>query len=186
MKIAPKLGKRVQSTIPGSENVKDSKPFDVLGIVFFSALSLGSFSLGVWQVKRYYWKVDLISQIKDKAIVAAESISDDQNLCMIQDQLKGRIISLNGAFDHTREFLLGPRSAPPGLYEAAQGMATNAQVCFISSHLPFNHQIITHPSFLQGFYVLTPFIRKDGGAVIVNRGWVPLGKTFRTSHFIPS
>ncbi len=61
-------------------------------------------------------------------------------------------MSLKGKFDHSREVLVGPRAAPPGLVSAAaQGMATNP----------------------QGFFLFTPFRLSTGGhTVFVNRGWV--------------
>ena len=60
---------------------------------------------------------------------------------------------MRGKFDHTKEVLLGPRTAPSSATGGpAQGMATNP----------------------QGFYVITPFLRDiDNNIIYVNRGWVP-------------
>ncbi|MBF8191941.1 SURF1 family protein [Nonomuraea sp. K274] len=38
---------------------------------------------------------------------------------------------------------------------------------------------------LPGFYVLTPLVTGDGAAVIVNRGWVPVGATADTAPEVP-
>jgi len=67
--------------------------------------------------------------------------------------LKGKRLMLTGRFDHTREILLGVRTAPTGYTgSAAQGMATNP----------------------QGYYVLTPFILNSKAVIILNRGWIPI------------
>lgn len=63
---------------------------------------------------------------------------------------KGKKVTLIGKFDHEKEILLGPRSAPAGLISPAQGLAINP----------------------QGYYVITPLIREDKTIVYINRGWV--------------
>jgi cytochrome oxidase assembly protein ShyY1 len=54
--------------------------------------------------------------------------------------MKGRRICMDGTYDHTKEILLGPRTAPGLEGQKAQGMATNP----------------------AGFFVITPFYFKNG------------------------
>jgi len=66
---------------------------------------------------------------------------------------KGQRIQLKGTFLHDKEVLLGPRSAPPGLFgAAAQGLASNP----------------------QGYYIITPLKRSDGTILFIMRGWIPM------------
>ena len=83
-------------------------------------------------------------------------ISDDTDLADINEKMKGKRVIVRGYFDHKNEVLLGTRTAPPGVFEAAQGLVTNP----------------------QGYFVITPFIRQDDKTVVfVNRGWVPIRST---------
>jgi cytochrome oxidase assembly protein ShyY1 len=52
--------------------------------------------------------------------------------------MKGQRISVTGTFDHSKEIILGPRSAPGLVTEKAQGMATNPQGYFIITPLYLN------------------------------------------------
>ena len=79
--------------------------------------------------------------------------ASQQHLTESASQLEGCRVSTTGVFAHELEVLLGPRSAPAGLFgEAAQGLATNP----------------------QGYFIITPLKRSDGTVVFVNRGWVDL------------
>eukprot|EP00904_Undaria_pinnatifida_P010748 jgi/Undpi1/6803/HiC_scaffold_21.g09279.m1 len=72
------------------------------------------------------------------------------------ESLAGRRVRVTGVFDHTKEVLVGPRGAPPGM-NASTGPASMA----------------VSP---QGDFVHTPLRRKDGSVVLVNRGWSPRSK----------
>lgn len=51
------------------------------------------------------------------------------------------------------------------------------------------HQILVRNRPLQGatgYYVLTPLVSEDGPALLVNRGWVPVGATARTQPDVPA
>jgi len=132
-----------------------------MGVVFFSSICLTALGLGVWQTKRYFWKVGLIEEaaqryarddIGSKTVPSPVLNASYSALATHMRGLEGQKICLQGEFLHDREVLVGPRAAPPGLVgAAAQGMATNP----------------------MGFYIYTPFQLKDGGhTVFVNRGWV--------------
>ena len=140
-----------------------SKSTNALGIAFFGSIVATAFGLGVWQTKRYFWKIDLIEETLERynqdmgkggqAIPLNVLQGSYAELCSHVTSMQGQKMALRGSFDHSREVLLGPRAAPPGLVTtAAQGMATNP----------------------MGYYLLTPFTLADGGhTVFVNRGWIP-------------
>jgi len=137
----------------------------MVGIVFFSSICLTTLGLGVWQTKRYFWKVGLIDEAAERYardeglggthLPAAVLNAPYSALAAHVRELEGQKICLRGHFDHSREVLVGPRAAPPGLVStAAQGMATNP----------------------MGYYMYTPFELQDGGHIVfVNRGWISKG-----------
>lgn len=132
-----------------------TKNTDKLGIFIFSSISLGAGCLGVWQYRRYYWKVQIIDEtckkFKESPVVAPSSLSQ-LDLFEFVKAKNGEQIKVEGEFQHDKEVLLGPRSAPAGLLgPVAQGMATNP----------------------QGYFVITPFYTKDRNIYFINRGWVP-------------
>lgn len=67
---------------------------------------------------------------------------------------------VRGRFDHKNEVLVGPRGPPLGALAKSGPMSGRS-----------GGGMGVSP---QGFYVVTPFVKaNDGGAVLVNRGWVP-------------
>lgn len=174
---------------------------DKVGIVIFAGISVGAGCLGVWQMQRYQWKINLIEEMNSRIHLEPVQLSCDLTQVDTEHALKelvGRRISVEGQFDHGREILLGPRSPPAGLIGAtAQGMATNPQVgmdiislllIYISKHSPilsrratisilhFDCGMGTFESFLLKAHLLPMnlllSIRRN--AVFINRGWVPL------------
>lgn len=115
---------------------------DYLGIIFFSGISCGTFVLGIWQWQRYQWKTELIESGNKKlsmvpTVIPKEKFSQTRLSEVISEKI-GQIVNIGeGSYDHSKEILLGPRSAPNS---SAQGMSSNP----------------------QGYYVLTPFRRNDG------------------------
>ena len=160
---ARKFGLRCKSTTTSSSEaagggaIKGSG-IDVAGIVVFGSICLGTFGLGCWQVQRYNWKVALLETAKERyqmeaQVLPARKLSQGELYDHLQD-ISGQRLALTGSFDHSNEVRIGPRAAPPGLVtDAAQGMATNP----------------------QGYFIITPFVTKDGAVLFVNRGWVKRG-----------
>ncbi|CAM9237195.1 unnamed protein product, partial [Ectocarpus fasciculatus] len=105
------------------------------------------FGLGVWQYKRYNWKVSLIKDGREKLKYEKEELSPSTNV----QELLGKQVTFRGTFDHSREVLIGLRAPPSGTFESAQGMGSNP----------------------QGYFILTPMKLSFGPIVYVNRGWVP-------------
>ena len=117
---------------------------DYLGIAVFAGISLATGGLGVWQLKRYFEKTELIeerSKRLDDPLLAISS--QDCTLSQLvqngEDQF-GRKTILEGEFLHEHQILVGLRAAPAGLFQQAQGLQTNP----------------------QGYFVITPFRLTNG------------------------
>lgn len=79
-------------------------------------------------------------RIFEAPVILPDRLTQVETSSFMNDNI-GRRISLNGIFQHDKEILLGPRSAPAGLLgSVAQGLATNP----------------------QGFFVITPFQMSSG------------------------
>ena len=136
---------------------------DTIGIVVFGSICAGAAYLSYWQIERYQWKKLIIKQSKER--LASDALFDEfpsyklsqKDLSDFAGTKRGKKIHISGKFDHSKEILLGPRTAPASATGGpAQGMATNP----------------------QGFYVITPFFRNiDNSVLYVNRGWVPKNET---------
>lgn len=144
------------SSSSGTSSASSSGTF--AGYAFFGSLCLGTFGLGCWQLQRYQWKLGVASDQKSKYGQEPQLLPESSSQSLLREtvaQLIGRRISTTGTYEHTKEILLGPRSAPVGLVgDAAQGLATNP----------------------QGYYVVTPLKRMDGTVVFINRGWVAMNE----------
>lgn len=124
---------------------------------FFSSLCLGTFSLGCWQTSRYFDKLELIELQNNILNSTQEQQQEEYN--KIKDK---RIVcreTLQGHFIHEGEIYLGPRGPPPGSLASDGPMSGRGGGGLSSSP--------------QGFYVITPFVKKSGERVLINRGWVP-------------
>ena len=124
------------------------------GLALFGGAAVTTAGLCSWQLQRYQWKVDLI---ESRGAQLAEPI---QQLRTLVPDLAGGTgsdiefarVACVGEFDHAREALVGPRSAPPGAQTSAPPGAA----------APSGWEVVT-PLVLEG----------GGGTVLVNRGWVP-------------
>jgi len=148
------LNRRLLSSTTETVKTTVGKKKNWVGIVFFSSLCVGTSCLGVWQLQRYDWKVNLIETLKKRSQEPAIDFTDKNSNNLIDDveEYRSRRIKISGVFDHDNEIQVGLRAAPAGLFgPAAQGMASNP----------------------QGYYIVTPLLLDDGNIVFVNRGWVP-------------
>ena len=125
---ASNLKCKLSTTTPTESPSQVSK---LVGIFFFSSICFGAAGLGVWQTKRYAWKIGVIEEGQRKLNDVADTLPDltQADLVHYVNRMRGRRVAVTGKFDHSKEILLGPRSAPPGLIGAvAQGLAVNPQV----------------------------------------------------------
>ncbi|XP_066249996.1 surfeit locus protein 1 [Euwallacea similis] len=122
---------------------------------FLLAIPVTSFGLGVWQVKRKFWKENLLSQLCQ--ITGSTPIELPQSLKELKD-LEYHPIHVQGTFLHEKEIYMGPRSlirkedssTPKSFFQDTQS---------------------------QGYLVVTPFKLADRDeTILVNRGWVPTKK----------
>jgi len=118
----------------------------VVGVAFFGSLVAGTFSMGYWQTKRYFWKVDLV-EARKAALKAppkeasAQEAANKPNFerSLVQGEFLGQDVKV------------GPRAPPPGLLPPKQGMAAGP----------------------IGYEIVSVFKAADGTECLVNRGWIP-------------
>lgn len=129
------------------------------GKLFFSSLCASTFGLGCWQTQRYFEKIEQTEE-RNK-IIAQEPIELEKGFnCSSPNDREFQPILVHGKFRHEDEILIGPRGPPldslsksgPNSGRSSGGMASSP----------------------QGYYVIAPLERSNGGGVVlVNRGWVP-------------
>ena len=126
-----------------------------VGAVLFSGLVGTTACLTVWQLQRYSWKLQLIDDRGKVLKLEPRPLRE-----LVPEPASGHSASAEytrvvceGEFDHAKQVLLGPRSAPP-----VAGRVGSAPIGAPTQ---------------SGWDVLTPFTCVDGSRVLVNRGWVP-------------
>lgn len=106
---------------------------------------LTAVGLGFWQLDRLKWKKNLMARLDEQ--LHEEPISFPDNLDEVRN-LEYRRVRVQGSFDHSQEFLVGPRTL---LRE--MGVDQDPVV---------------------GVHVITPFkLASTGQSILVNRGFVP-------------
>jgi surfeit locus 1 family protein len=129
-----------------------NNPLSTAGKLFFGSLCAGTFALGCWQTSRLFEKEQLIEDRTKELQQPAVSVS-----AVSRDKIRPgsfQRLVLEGQYDHAREMLVGPRGSPP----AAGGGSSS-----YGGNMPSP----------QGYFVVTPFVTKEGDVFLVNRGWVP-------------
>jgi surfeit locus 1 family protein len=111
--------------------------------------------LGSWQIKRYFWKKDLVEERRKTLVSQPVKVGALPKTAEEAKKYEFRPIMLRGKFDHANEILVGPRS-PPKDRSGGMGLADVK-------------------GETAGFFVVTPFVLEgDGGdKILVNRGWIP-------------
>ena len=103
------------------------------GKLFFYSLSGVSCALGVWQVRRFYWKVDTINESKNSfevppVDIVAKQYKNQEKLYETCEELKRKRVLLRGKYVLNNDLLLGLRSGPLSAgKKAATGMGVNPQ-----------------------------------------------------------
>lgn len=130
----------------------------MFGKVFFPSLCAITFTLGTWQTKRYFEKIDMVQKRKDDLSLEPLSleqwrlINDKANKTNVggdvSNNLKAtsyRRVTIQGKFDHTNSILIGPRGPPPGALATTgpnSGMGGGGGMS----------------SSMQGYWVVTPLV----------------------------
>lgn len=105
-----------------------------------------AFCLGVWQVRRRQWKIELIENLESK--LSKEPVTLPENYKEL-DAMDYHRVKVTGKFDHSGEVYILPRA---------------------------NIRATDSGSSNSGAYVVTPFQLENNDVILVNRGWVPKGK----------
>lgn len=173
------------TTTTTKTNSEAEAGLSTLGTLFFGGLCASTFGLGCWQSVRYFEKMDQM-QVRDDELKAppvqlhrftaaiADSNTDGSDATndkkrQQQHEASFRRLFATGAFDHSREMLVGPRGPPPGALSSTGPSSGRSSGGMSSSP--------------QGYYVVTP-LRIAGSnnnsshshshTILVNRGWVPM------------
>jgi surfeit locus 1 family protein len=130
----------------------ESPRLRLAGRVLFTGMGGITTGLTAWQLYKRGRKVEMIEERSTRLALAPRELRE-----LVADPAAGSSaadefarVACEGEFDHARQILLGPRSAPPGSVKQPAGAPA--------------------PS---GWEVVTPLACADGTRVLVNRGWVP-------------
>lgn len=120
-------------------------------LLLFPATTLG---LGIWQMQRKSWKLNLIEELNRKRSAPAVLLPDELSDI---EALEYQKVWVRGSFDHSRETYIGPRSPlSDGVGSESSGLIGD--------------------SSRVGWHVITPFCLEggphSGQTILVNRGWV--------------
>lgn len=142
------------------------------GAVLFSGVVVGTGYLSWWQLTRYKWKLDVVAKRSEMLKAVAEPLASvlppETAPHGMPDELEFRRVVCLGTFDHSKQVLMGPRSAPAGM-EAASAAAGGGRAPAGAPHA-------------SGWDVITPLTCSDGSSLLVNRGWVPRDQTASLSQ----
>jgi len=119
-------------------------------------IPVSTLALGVWQVYRWKWKLQLIEVMEAKvhALPTDFPFSDLESL----ESMEYRKVKLRGKFDYGKEALMGPRS----LFNYATEHATQGGLMSSNQGSP------------PGYHIVTPFhLEGQNLTILVNRGWIP-------------
>jgi len=136
---------------------------------FFSGVAAGTAGLSYWQLQRRQWKLALVSEREATLHAAPEPLAAVVPAAARADGVapehEFRRVECRGTFDHRQQLLMGPRSAPAGVDAAPPGAKPPPG-----------------GAGMTGWDVITPLRCTDGGAVLVNRGWVPRDQVDQVSQ----
>jgi len=120
-----------------------------------------AFGLGVWQVQRRAWKLELLKDLEDRTTAEPVPLPFDQESLSSLEYCK---VFARGEFEHDKIVYIGPRSLfKDGNASASGGLFGNSDGI--------------------GFHVITPFkLENSEDRILVNRGWVPRNKTSASSR----
>eukprot|EP00924_Labyrinthula_sp_SR-Ha-C_P006701 maker-scaffold_29-snap-gene-2.2-mRNA-1 protein AED:0.00 eAED:0.00 QI:75/1/1/1/1/1/2/259/263 len=136
--------KRLNLRSLSTNSTRTKSKLDYLGVSIFAVISIGTASLGVWQLKRYNWKSDLIQERQTSLRKQPQNYSSSQST---DESSRFENFVLNGTILSKEFVLLGPRSAPKLASKSAMAR--------------------------QGYYILIPFhLEGTKKTVVLNLGWI--------------
>jgi len=144
--------KKVRTRSLEAENDEDEKK-PRYGFILL-ALPMLTLGLGIWQIKRREWKLDLIKFLNERTTVEPKELpNSDEELVNLSETCEFYPYKIKGHFVHSKEILLSPKGDITG-----------------TNHLP-------------GGLIITPFVLKNGKTILVNRGYVPYTHYSPTKRF---
>ena len=159
------LRRSESTTITPSSN----EGISTAGSIFFTSLCVITFGLGTWQTQRYFEKIELCKKREEDLELEPLHWSQWQQSTRKESTQKDnaksyRRVILRGAFQHSKQVLVGPRGPPPGAL-AESGPNSGRSGGGMSSSM-------------QGYWVVTPFLVGDSTETAlderngdVNKGW---------------
>ena len=147
----------VEAAAGAGAQTEQRSGLDMLGIAVLGSIVIGTAGLGSWQMKRYFWKGQLIEE--RAALLSVDPRSLEDLLEIQQSKQEGRDdatkalefhrVLLTGEFDSSRpQVYLGPR--PPPKSSSAHNSAAPAMA----------------PSDKTGYYILAPFKLKSDESLL--------------------
>lgn len=125
---------------------EDKRPNYGFVLLTIPLITLG---LGLWQVKRREWKLDLIKFLESRTTQTPKELpTDEEELFNLRETNEFCPYKVKGKFIHSKEILVQPKHDITG-----------------TNHLP-------------GGLIITPFVisGRNGQTILVNRGYVPYTK----------
>ena len=120
--------------------------------ITFQICPATAFGLGIWQVKRRAWKLNLLEELEQKTSAPPTELPTNPE--QVKD-LEFRKVHVRGQFEVGSEIYVGPRSIV--LEDESGGLFGRTDT--------------------TGFHVITPFkLENSEDRILVNRGWVPKNK----------
>lgn len=142
------------------------------GVALFSGVVAGTGYLSWWQLTRHKWKTELVARRAEMLKAAAEPLASvlpaEAAAHGVPDELEFRRVECVGTFDHVKQVLLGPRSAPAGMDAVSAAAGGGAAP--------------PGGANASGWDVITPFTCTDGRTLLINRGWVPRDQVARLNQ----
>merc|ERR1711865_11490 len=143
--------RRVHTKAP-TANAGAPEPGGGISTAFLALPIMLTSGLGVWQVCRYFWKVELMAEREKRFLQQPLDLDNMEPVKRERDakELASCRVEVQVAPDPGRFAFIGPRGPPAGTKGGSNAATTTT-----------------------GFLVLQPCTTPSGRRMLVNRGWVP-------------
>merc|ERR1711865_1185676 len=143
--------RRVHTKAP-TANAGAPEPGGGISTAFLALPIMLTSGLGVWQVCRYFWKVELMAEREKRFLQQPLDLDNMEPVKRERDakELASCRVEVQVAPDPGRFAFIGPRGPPAGTKGGSNAATTTT-----------------------GFLVIQPCTTPSGRRLLVNRGWVP-------------
>lgn len=141
----PKARRETRVSPPEAARPIGARPKRLLPLTLACLAALAILvGLGTWQLRRLAWKEGLLAKVESRVNAPAQAVPPVEAWPFLAaDQVEYRHVVARGVFNHAKETLV---------YTVEEGMG---------------------PLSGPGYFVITPLMRENGPAILVNRGFVP-------------